>query len=62
MSIKELILVELEKKSEHDLEAILAYLKQLNERSQDVIGDEFLAAYQSSVENRREVYQRLADS
>lgn len=61
MSIKELIISKLENKSEEDLEKILAYLQQLT-RSQDTVEGEFLAAYLSTVETRREVYQRLADS
>ncbi len=62
MSTKELIISKLENKSEEDLEKILAYLQQLTVRSQDPLEGDFMAAYLSTLEDRRELYQRLADS
>jgi hypothetical protein len=62
MTTKERILKELEQIPESQFESILAYLQRLSAPTQDQIDDAFLKAYERSVEERKEVYQRLADS
>jgi hypothetical protein len=62
MTTKERILKELDQIPESQFESILAYLQRLSAPTQDQIDDAFLKAYERSVEERKEVYQRLADS
>jgi hypothetical protein len=65
MTTKELIIQELERIPEVELTQVLSYLKQLHPvepPTQAAIDNEFLQTYAHVVEQRHEIFQRLADA
>ena len=61
MTTKELILEELDRIPEPELERVLAYLKELVVPSQETDDEAFLKVYAALKDKRKEVYQRLAN-
>ena len=61
MTTKELILEELDRIPELELERVLAYVKELVSPSQETDDAAFLKVYTALKDKRKEVYQRLAN-
>lgn len=62
MNIKQQILQEIEQVPEQTLEEILMFIRSLKVRTPVNKDSKALIAFQQSLEERREVYQQLADS
>ena len=61
MTTKELILEELDRIPEPELERVLAYVKELVVPSQETDDEAFLKVYAALKDKRKKVYQRLAN-
>ena len=62
MNIKEQIIQEMEQVPEHRLEEVLAFVRSLKMKPPEKIHSKAVQAFLASLEERKEVYQRLAES
>lgn len=62
MNIKEQIIQEIEQVPEHHLEEVLALVRSLKVKPPEKTHSKAVQAFLASLEERKEVYQRLAQS
>lgn len=62
MNTKEQIVQEIEQMPEPLLEEVLEFVRSLKSQPQEKTQSKAIQAFSASLEERREVYQRLADS
>ena len=62
MNTKEQIIQEIEQVPESQLEEVLAFVRSLKVKPQEKTHSKAVQAFLVSLEERKEVYQRLADS